>query len=389
MKKIFLSLSIALLSLFAFSQPYLPIYGSAKIYGDSISLGGKLKLYVKGDSVIISGDTKEFVIRDSTLLEIIQKHAGTWQLNDTIFFEGSNGYIAAPNTSTIVVNPNGGAKEFIFSIVTGSDPRISGLESLWFGGVNACLKGFRNDSTTVAGDTAYAWSAKAIRDYVAEHGGGGSGVVSEATSGGSFAIFRTKDTIIQAHTLPGWSLTSMYGVGVGTNSENAWISGAPLMGGFVELRGESSAMDSFRLVYEGISTDEDRILGLSKTGKVKSVNLPQGVQIEVTTETLVSGADSVDVLTIPETLAGMNLIKLEAYPGSVAGDRTMSVVAYRNRSGTVTTMTSAGASFSANATINTTYDDVARGDKIFIGQTFTGGTTDPVGLKVQLTFQKP
>lgn len=83
MKKIFLLLSIALLSICAFSQPYFPIYGSAKVYGDSISLGGKLKIYVKGDSVIIAGETKEFVLRDSTLLEIIEAHGGTGGVMDS------------------------------------------------------------------------------------------------------------------------------------------------------------------------------------------------------------------------------------------------------------------------------------------------------------------
>lgn len=189
----------------------------------------------------------------------------------------------------------------------------------------------------------------------------------------------------------------------GTGTPYGIFSGTPATGQFAIMTGTSTITGTSKVT---IATDgavelndsvdlsdytysAGQLFTMTSTKRLKPINLSQTVQIEVTTDTLISGGDSVYVLTVPESLVGMNLIKLEAYPGSITGDRTMSVIAYRNRSGTVTTMTSAGATFSANATINTSYDDVQRGDKIAIGWTFTGGTTDPVGLIVQLTFQKP
>jgi hypothetical protein len=120
-------------------------------------------------------------------------------------------------------------------------------------------------------------------------------------------------------------------------------------------------------------------------------NDPVTVQIEVTSETLVSGGSPTYVMWIPTALLGMNLISMKAKqsPGQVAGDRSIFVDMYRNRGGTITMMTSTGATFSTGATINTTYDDVQEGDAIGFGWSFTGGTTSPVGLYVTLEFQTP
>ncbi|MBN1185772.1 MAG: hypothetical protein JXB49_26050 [Bacteroidales bacterium] len=149
-------------------------------------------------------------------------------------------------------------------------------------------------------------------------------------------------------------------------------------------------IDSLQLRTEGTSTQEHRVLGLSKTGKVKSISLPQGVQIEVTKDELTTGGESGYMFAIPSQLDGMNLVQMEAYPGEVAGDQTaVSITCYRRRSAVESLMTSTGASFSTNAVISTSYDDVEQGDQLEFRWTFSGGTTAPTGLIVQLTFQMP
>lgn len=134
----------------------------------------------------------------------------------------------------------------------------------------------------------------------------------------------------------------------------------------------------------------NQLLTMTSTKALKPYTMPQGVQIEVTSEQLTSGEESGYMFAIPEQLDDMNLIKMEAYPGEVNGDQTsLAVTCYRRRSGTEVSMTSTGASFSANAVINTSNDDVQRGDQLEFRWTFSGGSTLPTGLIVQLTFQKP
>jgi hypothetical protein len=118
-------------------------------------------------------------------------------------------------------------------------------------------------------------------------------------------------------------------------------------------------------------------------------DLAVGVQILVSEEELISGEASGYIFDIPDMLDGMNLVKVEAFPGETEGDHTIAVVVWRNRSGSEVNMTSTGASFSADAIINTSYDDVANRDQLEIRWTYSGGTTAPVALKVQLTFQNP
>lgn len=118
-------------------------------------------------------------------------------------------------------------------------------------------------------------------------------------------------------------------------------------------------------------------------------DLAVGVQILVSEEELVSGEASGYIFDIPDMLDGMNLVKVEAFPGEVKGDHTIAVVVWRNRSGAEVNMTSTGASFSTDATINTSYDDVVNKDQLEFRWTYSGGTIAPEGLKVQLTFQNP
>lgn len=130
---------------------------------------------------------------------------------------------------------------------------------------------------------------------------------------------------------------------------------------------------------------------LSTTAFVQAAlaSLPQGVQILVTNEELTSGGESDYIFTITDQLNSWNLYKVEAKPAMIAGDHTMSVNVYRKRSGTEVAMTSAGASFTTDATINTSNDDLLDGDQLEFRWTFSGGSTAPTGLIVQLTFQKP
>jgi hypothetical protein len=110
----------------------------------------------------------------------------------------------------------------------------------------------------------------------------------------------------------------------------------------------------------------------------------------VATDTLavVSGRTGY-ILAIGSALHGYNLIGMEAYYGNSQGDRVPTITAYRNRSSAENNMTTVGATFTSDATINTSYDDVQRGDRIEIRWTLASGTYVPNGIIVQLSFQKP
>lgn len=264
---------------------------------------------------------------------------------------------------------------------------------LLYGG-DTLIISLQGDSVIFSGKAAeLVLRDSTLLEIIQAHGGGSGGgtgnVVSEANVGGSFAVFRTADTITALSQLDNFNLLSLYGVGVGTVDANT-VYIQSTSSGKVEVRNELAAQDSIWLIDEGAPTDEQRIVGLSKTGKLKSIKLPTGIQIEVSSAALTTGGESGYIFAIPEQLAGMNLIKMEAYPGEVTGDQTaLAVTCYRRRSGTEVSMTSTGASFSTNAVINTSNDDVARGDQLEFRWTFSGGSTAPTGLIVQLTFQKP
>lgn len=411
MKKITITLLFALLALISCAQEY-PIYAPVRIYG-----------YLSLNQVTI-------LPSNPSLLTVVK-------YQDTIRIYGTSGWqplwptkteTGAGSGSVTSVNVSGGTT----GLTTTGGP-ITSTGTITLSGTLSAANGGTGLTSYNTGDLLYASGATTLSKlsdvstgYALVSGGIGAapiwskiGLTSHVngvlpiTNGGTgtpYGIFTGSPTQGQFAIMAGTStITGTSKISIATDgavelNDSVDLSSYTYSPGMLftitstkRLKPVNSVkiypdsviiIDSLGIDYVSASAEE-RPLGLSNNNKIKPINLPQGVQIEVTTETLVSGADSVYVLTIPEALAGMNLIKLEAYPGSVTGDRTMSVVAYRKRSSTVITMTSSGASFIANATINTSYDDVQRGDKIAIGWTFTGGTTDPVGLIVQLTFQKP
>jgi hypothetical protein len=90
-----------------------------------------------------------------------------------------------------------------------------------------------------------------------------------------------------------------------------------------------------------------------------------------------------------EIMNGYNLVKVEAQYANSQGDMTLAANVWRNRSGTEIAMTTAGASFLTNATIDPNNDDIATGDRLEIRWTYTGGSTAADGFMVLLTFQEP
>lgn len=83
---------------------------------------------------------------------------------------------------------------------------------------------------------------------------------------------------------------------------------------------------------------------------------------------------------------GRNLVDLECKSMRSAGTAVVTLDAYRLRGSTEVKMTSVGASFTASAIINTSYDDVRAGDKIRFKWTIGAGTA-PIGLKAKPKFQ--
>jgi hypothetical protein len=170
-----------------------------------------------GDSLQISiGDTVEFLSNspfvnfNSTLLVD----------GDTVSGSGSVGYQENLSFDTLTSSEgayitDAGAGTLIFKYVTTSLQWIPNLSSysgwgsnnigaLRFANFNSdYLASFRNDTTIVDGDatkdTAIAWSAKAIKDYVSAHAGGtgtGSGTVTSSThSAGQIPYFTGTDEI--------------------------------------------------------------------------------------------------------------------------------------------------------------------------------------------------
>jgi hypothetical protein len=116
------------------------------------------------------------------------------------------------------------------------------------------------------------------------------------------------------------------------------------------------------------------------------------VQLVVDNDTLPSAEyPTGDILVIGRRLAGYNLTKATAYV-SVAGDGIAYLSVYRHRGGSSVNMTSGSASVTAaarvNATINTTYDDLAEGDWISCKYYDTGSPVSEI-MNVVLIFKKP
>ena len=116
------------------------------------------------------------------------------------------------------------------------------------------------------------------------------------------------------------------------------------------------------------------------------------VQLVVDNDTLPSAEyPTGDIMVVGSRLAGYNLTKATAYV-SVAGDGIAYLSVYRHRGGSSVNMTSGSASVTAaarvNATINTTYDDLAEGDWISCKYYDTGSPVSEI-MNVVLIFTKP
>jgi hypothetical protein len=131
-----------------------------------------------------------------------------------------------------------------------------------------------------------------------------------------------------------------------------------------------------------------QVITLSPTKALKTTYLTQNIQITLT-DTISKTADSLAyVQVIGSDLAGCNLIGIEAFFGKSQGTAVPVILAYRDRGTLRKNMITTGANFTTDAVINTTYDDVAKGDRITIKWTLGSGTA-PYGIKIILRYKKP
>jgi len=104
-------------------------------------------------------------------------------------------------------------------------------------------------------------------------------------------------------------------------------------------------------------------------------------------------SDTAGKITIPAGMNGMNLVDMQVSSDNNA-DRVVTVNVHRLRAGVLATMTSVGATLGteytvSDETIDTDYDDIVTGDRIFITWLQSAGTNKHLGLYVTLTFQSP
>ena len=101
-----------------------------------------------------------------------------------------------------------------------------------------------------------------------------------------------------------------------------------------------------------------------------------------------SSGNSPYEIAIGNVIAGTNLVGVEAF-SPVPGNKTVTCHVYRKRSGVVSQMTTVGATLSTDATINTVYDDLGKGDLLMVSYSQGAGSTNSTGLYVILTFKTP
>jgi hypothetical protein len=250
------------------------------------------------------------------------------------FIDG--GYIQNSGTSIITIHPGSDPNEYITikqNQYTGTT--ISEVDDLQFNSLSGVfsdpMRGFRDDSTSSTNENAVTLSARAIRQISQK----GSGI-----SGDQPVTFQ----------------------------------------------------DSISLGYEGTANNENRIVKLTATGAMEATYLPQSLQYTLS-NTPMSNADTTTHydLVIGKNMSGMNLISAEVYCSVSAGTRTVTMNVLRDRGGSYVVMTSSGASFGTDATINPSYADVIRSDRLGFHVTLsgTGSDTPPDAILIILTFQKP
>jgi len=161
--------------------------------------------------------------------------------------------------------------------------------------------------------------------------------------------------------------------------------------------------DSVRLHDNRLKLLEDGVYGVGTIkGTISDGEIAVGVgpdsiaglpQTQPLLISLSAGADTVEFkIKANNPLIGMNSVQLTASGGSNPGGATETVIIRRYRSSTWVNMTSTGATFTgateADATINTSNDDVLLGDIIqIIGS--TGSGTAPLRVSCTVIFQMP
>lgn len=161
------------------------------------------------------------------------------------------------------------------------------------------------------------------------------------------------------------------------SQETINVGTAPNTGGGDNLRNAFIKVNNnFSAIWDTAASHTERMTEAEVT-----------VQVICSDTFLVASGTTDYLLLIGQALTGKNLTRVEAFYITSQGDKVPTVNVYRNRSSVEQTMTSTGANFTTNATINGSYDDVVTGDRIRIGWILGSGTTAPDGMAVQLTFK--
>lgn len=141
------------------------------------------------------------------------------------------------------------------------------------------------------------------------------------------------------------------------------------------------------------AADEDAAkaaLGLTLENATETI----GIEVFTGAEAVVVG-DGARVITIPQSLNGWNLIRVEAAHITAGAGGTATTIQINNTAdmlSTALTIDSGEANSGTAATaavINTAADDVLTFDQIRIDIDTADTTTAPLGLHVILTFQEP
>jgi hypothetical protein len=146
-----------------------------------------------------------------------------------------------------------------------------------------------------------------------------------------------------------------------------------------------SKQDSIDVHTDSLQAHNARLVALETSTGVNTIC----IQYVCTTDTTSTTPNNTGYfIGVYEIMNGYSLVKVEAQYANSQGNMTLAANVWRNRSGTEVAMTTEGASFLKNATIDPNNDDVSTGDRLEIRWTYTGGSIAADGFMVLLTFQK-
>jgi len=355
MKKL-LFIALCLVSIASTAQEY-PIYSPVRIYGT---------LMLDPFTNLPTGVQMQLANHNDTLWI---KHSGSWKpiypsvaysdttdviyLTDKVQFVGGGWVKKYSGGSGVQISPNGSATMYFGANTEPVGVTMGGVQTIIFPTNSVYqdyFQGFTNDTAQHSFDSAFAPSKAAVHKMINAHGGGSGTIRGPVT----------------------------------TPNQAVYVTGADSVAGSTNI---SIDNDTIRVTNQATGVNE--VMGSTSTGALKILKPAQTIQV-VVTDTIVVSPDSTGYeLSIGSLLHGTNLIDVELFYRESQGNKVPTVTVWRNRSGTEVNMTSTGATFTTDAVINASYDDVVRGDRIRFKTVLGIGDTPPYGMNIQLTFQKP